>query len=94
MHDIADALKAVPPLIAFRLAPHPATTRFTYGYGRAEDLAGLFVIIMIALSRVLVGVAGFEPTASSSRTKRAAKLRYTPVHGRFCSCSHESSGLW
>ncbi len=27
----------------------------------------------------LVGVAGFEPTASSSRTKRAAKLRYTPV---------------
>ena len=27
---------------------------------------------------LLVGVAGFEPTASSSRTKRAAKLRYTP----------------
>ncbi len=26
----------------------------------------------------LVGVAGFEPTASSSRTKRATKLRYTP----------------
>ncbi len=27
----------------------------------------------------LSGVAGFEPTTSSSRTKRAAKLRYTPV---------------
>ena len=27
----------------------------------------------------LVGVAGFEPTASSSRTKRATKLRYTPL---------------
>lgn len=26
-----------------------------------------------------VGVAGFEPTTSSSRTKRAAKLRYTPI---------------
>ncbi len=26
-----------------------------------------------------VGVAGFEPTTSSSRTKRAAKLRYTPM---------------
>jgi hypothetical protein len=25
-----------------------------------------------------VGVAGFEPTASSSRTKRATKLRHTP----------------
>jgi hypothetical protein len=27
----------------------------------------------------LVGVAGFEPTASSSRTKRATKLRHTPL---------------
>jgi hypothetical protein len=25
-----------------------------------------------------VGVAGFEPTTSSSRTTRATKLRYTP----------------
>ena len=30
----------------------------------------------------LVGVAGFEPAASSSRTKRAAKLRYTPPTAR------------
>src|SRR5271166_6571974 len=30
------------------------------------------------MSSELVGVAGFEPAASSSRTKRAAKLRYTP----------------
>ncbi len=29
----------------------------------------------------LVGVAGFEPTASSSRTKRATKLRHTPCFG-------------
>jgi hypothetical protein len=28
---------------------------------------------------VLVGVTGFEPAASSSRTKRATKLRHTPV---------------
>ena len=33
----------------------------------------------IADLRLLVGVAGFEPAASSSRTKRAAKLRYTPL---------------
>src|ERR1700744_1381967 len=26
-----------------------------------------------------VGVAGFDPTASSSRTKRATKLRHTPL---------------
>ena len=33
---------------------------------------GLYLVFLV------VGVAGFEPTASSSRTKRAAKLRYTP----------------
>jgi cation diffusion facilitator family transporter len=53
LHNVADALTAVPLLIAFRLARRPATTRFTYGYGRAEDLGGLFVIAMIALSSVL-----------------------------------------
>src|SRR5882757_8643814 len=53
LHNVADALTAVPLLIAFRLARRPATTRFTYGYGRAEDLGGLFVIAMITLSSVL-----------------------------------------
>lgn len=55
LHNFADALTAVPLLIAFRLARRPATARFTYGYGRAEDLAGLFVVAMIALSSVLAG---------------------------------------
>jgi cation diffusion facilitator family transporter len=50
LHNFADALTAVPLLIAFRLALRPANKRFTYGYGRAEDLAGIFVVAMIALS--------------------------------------------
>jgi cation diffusion facilitator family transporter len=53
LHNVADALTAVPLLIAFRLAGRPASKRYTYGYGRAEDLAGLFVIAMITLSAVL-----------------------------------------
>ena len=32
---------------------------------------------------VSVGVAGFEPTTSSSRTKRATGLRYTPMRCKF-----------
>jgi hypothetical protein len=28
----------------------------------------------------MVGVAGFEPTTSSSRTKHATKLRHTPKY--------------
>lgn len=55
LHNVADALTAVPLLVAFWLARRPANDRFPYGYGRAEDLAGLFVVGMIALSAVLVG---------------------------------------
>jgi cation diffusion facilitator family transporter len=55
LHNVADALTAVPLLIAFRLARRPPNARYTYGYGRAEDLAGLFVIAMITLSSILAG---------------------------------------
>lgn len=55
LHNVADALTAVPLLIAFWLARRPPNSRYTYGYGRAEDLAGLFVVAMITLSSVLAG---------------------------------------
>jgi cation diffusion facilitator family transporter len=60
LHNVADALTAVPLLIAFRLAGRPANNRYTYGYGRAEDLAGLFVVVMIALSCVLAGYTAVD----------------------------------
>ena len=53
LHNFADALTAVPLLVAFTLARRAPTKRHTYGYGRAEDLGGLFVIAMITLSSVL-----------------------------------------
>lgn len=53
LHNVADALTAVPLLVAFTLARRPANRRYTYGYGRAEDLAGLFVVLVMALSSVL-----------------------------------------
>ena len=55
IHNFSDALTAVPLWIAFVLGRRAATRRYTYGYGRAEDLAGLFVLAMIALSAVLAG---------------------------------------
>jgi cation diffusion facilitator family transporter len=55
IHNFSDALTAVPLWIAFVLGRRPPNRRYTYGYGRAEDLAGLFVIAMIALSAVLAG---------------------------------------
>ena len=60
LHNVADALTAVPLLIAFRLARRPPTKRYTYGYGRAEDLGGLFVIAMIALSSVLAAYEAID----------------------------------
>ncbi|NHC15548.1 cation diffusion facilitator family transporter [Motilibacter deserti] len=59
LHNVADALTSVPLLVAFALARRPPTRRFTYGYGRAEDLGGLFVVAMIALSTVLAGYEAF-----------------------------------
>lgn len=55
IHNFADALTAVPLWIAFVLGRRPATRRYTYGFGRAEDLAGVFIVVMIALSAVLAG---------------------------------------
>ncbi|MDQ2738723.1 MAG: cation diffusion facilitator family transporter [Actinomycetota bacterium] len=53
LHNVADALTAVPLLIAFTLVRRPPTKKYTYGYGRAEDIGGLFVIAMMLLSSVL-----------------------------------------
>ena len=65
IHNFSDALTAVPLWVAFVLSRRAATRRYTYGYGRVEDLAGLFIVTMIALSAVLAGYESirrlFEP---------------------------------
>src|SRR5262249_46233929 len=53
IHNFADALTAVPLAIAFSLGRRKPNKRYTYGYGRAEDLAGVFIVFMIALSAVI-----------------------------------------
>jgi cation diffusion facilitator family transporter len=55
VHNFADALTAVPLWVAFTIGSRAATRRYTFGYRRAEDLAGLFVLLMILLSAVLAG---------------------------------------
>ena len=56
IHNVSDALTAVPLWIAFAVGRRAASRRYTYGYGRAEDLAGLFIVAMIALSAVVAAV--------------------------------------
>ncbi len=60
IHNFSDALTAVPLLIAFRMSRRPPTRRYTYGYRRSEDLAGIFIIAMIALSAVIAGYQAID----------------------------------
>ena len=70
IHNASDALTAVPLWIAFVLGRRAASRRYTYGYGRVEDLAGLFIVAMIALSAVVAGYEAvrrfFEPQPVSN----------------------------
>ncbi len=57
VHNIGDMLNSVPLLIAFYLARRVATRRYTYGFGKAEDVAGIFIVLSIAVS---AGVVFYE----------------------------------
>jgi cation diffusion facilitator family transporter len=52
LHNVADALTAVPLGIAFLLGRRAATRAYTYGFGRAEDLAGVVIVLVIAGSSI------------------------------------------
>jgi cation diffusion facilitator family transporter len=55
LHNVADALTAIPLAIAFLIGRRPANRRYNYGYGRAEDLAGIAIVLTIAASAVFAG---------------------------------------
>jgi cation diffusion facilitator family transporter len=59
-HNTADALTAVPLGVAFLIGRRAATRRFTYGFGRAEDLAGIVIVLVIAASAVLAAWQGID----------------------------------
>jgi len=60
LHNAADALTAVPLAIAFLVSRRPPTRRYTYGYGRAEDLAGIVIVLTVAASSALAAYAAFD----------------------------------
>ena len=70
LHNVADALTAVPLAVAFTLGRRLPTRRYTYGFGRAEDLAGIVVVLFIVLS---AAAAGYEAVR---RLVDPAEVRY------------------
>lgn len=78
VHNFGDAITAVPLWIAFALTGRAASRNYTYGYGRAEDLAGIFVILMISLSAVL---AGYESVHRLLKPAEVDNLGWVAVAG-------------
>ncbi|HWU27871.1 MAG TPA: cation diffusion facilitator family transporter [Microbacterium sp.] len=60
IHNFSDALTAVPLWIAFVLGRRAASRRYTFGFGRAEDLAGLFIVFVVALSAIVAAWQSIE----------------------------------
>jgi cation diffusion facilitator family transporter len=55
VHNVGDALSAVPLGIAFLLSRRPPSARFPFGLHRSEDLAGLVIIGLILFSAAFAG---------------------------------------
>jgi cation diffusion facilitator family transporter len=60
IHNVADALTALPLWVAFALARWRPSRRFTYGYGRVEDLAGVFIVLTILASAIAAGYESIQ----------------------------------
>jgi cation diffusion facilitator family transporter len=54
IHNLGDALTAIPLWIAFAVGRRRPTRSYTYGFGRFEDVAGLLIVVAIAASAALI----------------------------------------
>ena len=54
VHNLGDALNSIPLWMAFVLARRRPNKRYTYGYGRAEDVAGLLIVVSIGFSAAYI----------------------------------------
>ena len=71
LHNAADALTAVPLGVAFMVGRRPPTRRYTYGYERAEDLAGIAIVVFIAASSA---VAAYEAVTRLAHPRPVTSL--------------------
>jgi len=60
VHNLGDATTALPLWLAFVLARRPPSRRFTYGFGRVEDVAGIIIVLTILLSAVVAGYQSLD----------------------------------
>jgi cation diffusion facilitator family transporter len=81
LHNTADALTAVPLAVAFVLGRRPPTRRYTYGYGRSEDMAGVIIILIMALSSAAAAWEAVSRLASPHRVTDLLAVALAAVVG-------------
>ena len=81
LHNLADALTAVPLAVAFTLGRRPPNRRYTYGYGRAEDLAGIVVVLFILLSAAAAGYTALRRLADPAEVQYVGAVAAAGVIG-------------
>ncbi len=59
IHNFGDAGTAIPLWFAFQVSKRKPNQKFAYGLGRAEDLAGLFILVVILFTTI---IAGYQAT--------------------------------
>jgi cation diffusion facilitator family transporter len=91
LHNLADACTAIPLAIAFRLGRRAPNGRFTYGYGRAEDLAGLVVVVVIAASAALAVIESVRRLADPTPVRQLPALAGAAVIGFL---GNEAAARW
>lgn len=91
IHNFADAFTAVPIGVALLIGRRPATRRYTYGFGRSEDLAGLAVLLVIAASAV---IAAWEAVSRIVHPQQVSNLGWVAAAGIIGFIGNEVAGQY
>jgi divalent metal cation (Fe/Co/Zn/Cd) transporter len=81
VHNLGDALNSIPLWIAFVLARRTPNNRYTYGYGRAEDVAGMLIVVSIAFSAAYILWESFQKLLNPQPLQNLGWLALAAVIG-------------
>lgn len=81
VHNLGDALNSVPLLFAFYLSRCLVTRRYTYGYGRAEDVAGVIIVLSIVFSAGYILWESFQKLLDPQPIERVGWVAAAAVIG-------------
>ncbi len=66
LHNFGDVFTTIALWIAFVISNRAANQRYTYGYYRAEDLAGIFIVLVIIASATASAIESVQKLISGS----------------------------